>query len=149
LNGAAVALPAAAVVCERIDPCYPPLMNIVPIDDPGDPRLAPYRNIRERYLAGDGLFVAEGKVVLNVLFAARRFEPRSVLLLESRLAGMAETLRNAPAALPVYVAPPSIMDTVAGFKYQPGLMAADQPPPPQQSAHTKAPLPPEAVWGGL
>ena len=40
--------------------------------------------------AAQGLFVAEGKVVLNVLFSAGRFEPQSVLVLENRLAGLAD-----------------------------------------------------------
>jgi tRNA G18 (ribose-2'-O)-methylase SpoU len=57
------------------------------IDDPDDPRIAYYRDIREKDLSGrEGLFVAEGKVVLDVLFAARRFEVESVLLLD-RIAG--------------------------------------------------------------
>ena len=65
---------------------------------PHDPRVAPIVDIRERDLAGrQGRFVAEGKVVLNVLFSARRFEAESVLVLENRLAGLAETLRLAPA----------------------------------------------------
>ena len=42
--------------------------DLVRIDDPNDPRIAHYRDIRERDLSGrQGLFVAEGKVVLNAL----------------------------------------------------------------------------------
>ena len=67
-------------------------MQVTPItiDSADDPRIAAYRDIRERDLVGrQGRFVAEGKVVLDVLFSAGRFEAESVLVLDSRLAGMA------------------------------------------------------------
>jgi hypothetical protein len=45
--------------------------RIVPIEGPDDPRLEPYRAVRERDLAGrEGLFVAEGRVVLERAAAA-------------------------------------------------------------------------------
>ena len=76
-------------------------MQVTPIsiDSPDDPRIAAYRDIRERDLAGrQGRFIAEGKVVLNVLFSAGRFEAESALVLETRLAGLAATLaRRQPA----------------------------------------------------
>ena len=44
---------------------------IVRIDDPDDPRLEPYRAVRDRDLAGrGGRFVAEGRVVLEKAVAA-------------------------------------------------------------------------------
>lgn len=95
----------------------------IALDDPADPRLAPYRDIRERDLKGrEGRFVAEGRVVLDMLFREKRFEPESVLLLESRVAGMADVLAGAPAGLPVYVAPPAVMDAVAGFPVHRGIL---------------------------
>ncbi len=99
-------------------------MQPIRIDDPADPRIAGYLDIRERDLAGrQGRFIAEGKVVLNVLFSARRFEAESVLLLENRLAGMADTLRLAPPDLPVYVAPGDVLDRIAGFHMHRGVLA--------------------------
>jgi len=95
-----------------------------PVTDADDPRIASFRNIRERDLASrDGLFIAEGKVVLSVLFAARRFEPVSVLILDRRLAGMAEVLETAPPDLPVYVAPAQVIDEIAGFHLHRGVLA--------------------------
>lgn len=97
------------------------------IDDPEDPRIAPYRDIRERDLKGrHGLFVAEGKVVLNTLFAARRFEVESVLLLENRLEGMADTLALAPQGTPLYVASGDVLDRIAGFHLHRGILAIGQ-----------------------
>jgi tRNA G18 (ribose-2'-O)-methylase SpoU len=94
------------------------------IDDPDDPRIAAYRSIRERDLAGrHGTFIAEGKVVLNVLFSSGRFRADSVLVLENRLAGLAETLERAPADMPVYVASQDVMDAIAGFHIHRGILA--------------------------
>jgi tRNA G18 (ribose-2'-O)-methylase SpoU len=94
------------------------------IDDPDDPRIAHYRDIREKDLSGrEGLFVAEGKVVLDVLFAARRFEVESVLLLENRVSRMRETLARAPEGTPVYVASPEVIDRIAGFHLHRGILA--------------------------
>lgn len=99
-------------------------LDPIRIEDPADPRVAPYLSIRERDLAGrQGRFIAEGKVVLNVLFSAARFETESVLVLENRLAGLADTLRLAPPSMPVYVAPQAIMDAIAGFHIHRGILA--------------------------
>lgn len=99
-------------------------MQPIRIDNPNDPRVAAYRDVRERDLAGrQGRFVAEGKVVLNVLFAARRFEAESVLVLENRLAGLTDTLRHAPPDLPLYVASSAVMDAIAGFHIHRGILA--------------------------
>ena len=96
----------------------------VRINDPQDPRVAAYLDIRERDLAGrHGRFVAEGKVVLDILLSAKRFTVESVLVLENRLAGLYETLRHAPADLPVYVAAGEIMDRIAGFHMHRGILA--------------------------
>src|SRR5262245_29673803 len=99
-------------------------MQPIRIDDPDDPRIQPYRNVRERDLSGrQGRFIAEGKVVLNVLFSAGRFEAESVLLLENRLQGIVETLQMAPSDLPVYVATSAVIDAIAGFHIHRGVLA--------------------------
>lgn len=99
-------------------------MRSIRIDDPQDPRVAAYLDIRERDLAGrQGRFVAEGKVVLEILLAAKRFAAESVLVLENRLAGLDATLRKAPADLPVYVAASEVMDRIAGFHMHRGILA--------------------------
>lgn len=99
-------------------------MIAIAVDDPDDQRVAPYRNIRERDLTGRaGLFIAEGKVVLDVLFTAGRFELESVLVLEGRLPGLAATLAGARHDLPVYVASARVMDAIAGFHIHRGILA--------------------------
>ena len=74
-------------------------MTPIPIDDPADPRLAPYAQMRERDLVGrEGRFVAEGEVVLRVLLSPRaRFPVESVLLAPERLPGLAPALAGLDA----------------------------------------------------
>jgi len=111
-------------------------MQAIHINDPDDARVAPYLSIRERDLVGrHGRFIAEGKVVLNVLFSSARFAPESVLVLENRLPGLATTLQQAPANMPVYVASQSVMDAIAGFHIHRGVLAIGlkrTPLPPQE-----------------
>ncbi len=121
-------------------------MTPIRIDDPADPRIAPYVAIKERDLAGrQGRFIAEGKVVLNVLFAAERFPVESVLVLENRLAGLADTLRNAPASMPVYVASQAVMDEIAGFHMHRGILAIGRKRLDDTPAEIVASLPQEAL----
>ncbi|MBB5702515.1 tRNA G18 (ribose-2'-O)-methylase SpoU [Ochrobactrum daejeonense] len=98
---------------------------VLRIDDPDDGRLAPYRDIREKDLVGrQQSFIAEGKVVLNVLLSSSaRFETRSLLVLENRLAGLAGQLRQLPDGVPVYSVPQTVMDAVAGFHVHRGILA--------------------------
>lgn len=99
-------------------------MDLIRIDEPDDPRIAAYLDIRERDLTGrQGRFIAEGKVVLDVLLSARRFAAESILVLENRLAGLSDILRKAPPHLPVYVVTGDVMDKVAGFHMHRGILA--------------------------
>jgi tRNA G18 (ribose-2'-O)-methylase SpoU len=120
-------------------------MQTIRIDDPADPRLAPYRAVRDRDNSRQGRFIAEGKVVLRTLFEARRFEPESVFLLEGRLDGMREMLAGASAALPVYLAPQSVMDEVAGFHLHRGVLASVARRPSEDAAALLAALPRRAT----
>lgn len=116
------------------------------IEDADDARVAPYHAIRERDLIGrEGLFIAEGKVVLNVLFAARRFEARSVLILDSRLNGMQETLALAPADMPVYIASQEVMDRIAGFHIHRGILALGRRRADDSAAALLSSLPDDAL----
>ena len=118
----------------------------VRIDDPQDPRVAAYLDIRERDLVGrQGRFVAEGKVVLDVLLSAGRFAAELVLVLENRLAGLYETLRKAPADLPVYVAAGEIMDRIAGFHMHRGILAIGSKGTPQRVEALLSALPASAL----
>lgn len=97
---------------------------ILRIDDPADPRLAPYRDIRERDLTGreDG-FIAEGEVVLNRLVLASSHRPVSLLIAGKRIDRLAPLLERLAPGTPVYAAGQAVMDTVVGFHIHRGVLA--------------------------
>lgn len=96
----------------------------IPVEDPADPRLEAYRDIRERDLKSRANhFVAEGRLVVDILLGGRRFEAESLLLLPNRLESMEAVLRNAREDLPVFVAAPAVMDAVAGFSVHRGILS--------------------------
>jgi tRNA G18 (ribose-2'-O)-methylase SpoU len=121
-------------------------MDPIKIDDAQDPRITAYLDIRERDLTGrHNRFIAEGKVVLDVLLSAGRFAAESVLVLENRLAGLDAVLRKAPANLPVYVAASEVMDRIAGFHMHRGILAIGSKGTPQPVAALLDALPASAL----
>ncbi|MCJ8519662.1 tRNA G18 (ribose-2'-O)-methylase SpoU [Pseudorhizobium tarimense] len=102
--------------------------HVIRIEDPDDPRIAAFRSIRERDLTGrENRFIAEGTVVLRMLAAAHArggdFAAEKLLLLENRVAGLAEELAAFPPDVPVYVASASVLDAIAGFHLHRGVLA--------------------------
>ncbi|MGH7402851.1 MAG: TrmH family RNA methyltransferase, partial [Candidatus Rokuibacteriota bacterium] len=56
-------------------------MKVEIVDDPADPRVAPFREARDGQLRRRaGLFLAEGRLVVRRLLEASRFRARSLLL---------------------------------------------------------------------
>ncbi|WEZ82620.1 RNA methyltransferase [Rhizobium sp. 32-5/1] len=100
----------------------------VRIADPADPRVAGFVSIKERDLIGrQGLFIAEGTVVLRMLAAAharrRGITAEAILILENRLDGLSEILTAFPGDVPVYVATAAVFDAIAGFNMHRGVLA--------------------------
>lgn len=96
---------------------------LVTIHDPADPRVEPFLNVRDRDLVGrQGLFMAEGEVVLRHLIASPRCEPVAFLVAAPRAARFAELAAGAQTDAPVYVADPAVMDAIVGFHIHRGLL---------------------------
>jgi len=97
--------------------------NLIPISDPADPRVAPFRDLKDPHLKDrEGLFLAEGRLIVPLLLApGRRFEPAAILGTPAAL--NATNLHAAPPACPVYQASQSVMDSIAGFHIHRGLIA--------------------------
>src|SRR5262245_48744273 len=93
------------------------------VDDPADPRLADYRDLKDGELRRRrGIFIAEGHQVVRRLLAARRCRVRSILLAEARLPEMVDVVDG----LPVYVAPEATLKGVVGFNFHRGCLAAGE-----------------------
>jgi len=98
-------------------------MQLVPIDAIDDPRIEPYRAIRERDVAGrEDAFILEGEVVLRAFARAGRYGLASVLLAEKRVEKLMPVLEMLPDA-PVYVAPQAVLDGIVGFHIHRGILA--------------------------
>ena len=122
-------------------------MAVIPIDDPSDARVAAFRDIRERDLTGrQGLFVAEGEVVLRVLASpASLCRPVAVLLAEKRIPALAEVIAALPPETPVHSAPQAVLDGVAGFHLHRGILALGEKPTPRPLAELLAGMDRDAV----
>ncbi len=119
---------------------------LISITDPADPRVEPYRDIRERDLVGrQGLFVAEGEVVLNLLARSSRFEAVSVLIDPRRQDKLAETLAQLPDTTRVYLADQAVLDAIAGFHLHRGILAIGRRRDPPSAQTLLAGLPDRAL----
>jgi tRNA G18 (ribose-2'-O)-methylase SpoU len=95
-------------------------MAIIPVQSFDDPRVAPYRNLKERDLAREGdRFIAEGENLVRRLLASG-MRTESVLLAERRVAEIGPLV---PGDIPVYAAPSEVVNQVLGFKFHAGVMA--------------------------
>ena len=119
--------------------CYGEPVPIHEVSDLDDPRLAPYRELKERELARDhGLFVAEGEHLVRRLLASE-FKTHSVLLAERRVAEIAPLV---PADVPVYAASTELLNRTLGFKFHSGVIAAGGRPKPRTLSELFAGNPP-------
>ena len=94
------------------------------VADAGDPRLAPYRDLRDPVGVREGLFIAESRTVVRRLLAAPRFRVRSLLLTEAALAGLGDAVGALDARTALYLASRETMKAVAGYDVHRGCLAA-------------------------
>ena len=107
-------------------------MNLITIDDADDPRIAPYKNIREKSaIHEDGFFIAEGKFILETLLTRSRFPALSALIAPSRIEPLSDILANAPKQFSLYVASPKVLEAIAGFDVHRGILALGSTTPTQ------------------
>lgn len=100
---------------------------IVPIDSLDDPRVANYRNLKDRVLDRQGrLFVAEGENVVRRLLASD-FETVSVFAVDSKAAALAALV---PPGVPLYTGSGELMERVIGFDFHTGVVACGRRKPP-------------------
>lgn len=105
-------------------------MTPILITDPDHIAVQPFRDIKERDLTGrEGLFVAEGEVVLNVLLSpASLCEPVAILIAEKRWETLRPLLEQAPHDVPVYLTSQEVLNQIAGFDLHRGILAIGRKP---------------------
>lgn len=116
--------------------------ELIRIDDLNDPRLDPYRNLKDRDLARDGdRFIAESEQVVRRLIASE-VRVQSILLAEKRVEKMRDVL---PATASVYVLSDALIEQVIGFHFHSGVMAVGVRPNPISLSSFLATLPARAT----
>lgn len=107
-------------------------MPIVRVEDPGDPRLAAYRNVPDhKLLTEQGLFVAEGRLVVRRLIETQRLPTRSVMVTDAALVPLLDLL-DTRQELPVYLVPQAVMNGITGFNLHRGCLALGERPQPSR-----------------
>lgn len=90
------------------------------LDSIDDPRLGPYRNLKDRELARlGGRFIAESDLVVRRLLASD-YPVESVLVARRKSDALAAV---APDNLPLYVLPEGELDAVIGYPFHTGILA--------------------------
>ena len=107
------------------------MADLIPIDDPNDPRVAAYRDIKERDLVGrQGLFIAEGETVLRAFVRDAPERVQSLLIDGKRADKLGGVFDGLPESVPVYVVGQSVLDAIAGFHLHRGVLAVGAKPAP-------------------
>lgn len=107
-------------------------MPVIPVADPADPRLAEYRSLPDpELLRRAGLFIAEGRLVVRLLLSGGAgTATRSVLVTEAALRGLMDVIEPRLPGLPVFVAPPRLVEALTGFNIHRGALAVGERPVP-------------------
>lgn len=105
--------------------------QFITVSDPDDPRVAAYRDIRERDLVGrQGLFVAEGETVLRAFVRDAPERVESLLIDPKRRDKLDAVFAGLPEETPVYLVEQAVLDAVAGFHLHRGVLAIGRKPEP-------------------
>ena len=96
-----------------------------PISSIDDPRVAAYRNLPERTLRGEALFIAEGWFVTERLLHGE-YPCESVLMAADLVDEFADRI---PRSIPLYVGDRRLLYETAGYKFHQGILAAGRRKP--------------------
>ncbi len=94
--------------------------HMQPIHSLDDPRVAAYRNLKDRDFAREGVrFIAEGEYVVRRLLESG-WGVESVLAAEAKLGAVAPLV---PAGVPLYAASRETVSGIVGFEFHRGVLA--------------------------
>ena len=86
-----------------------------------DVRVNNYRNLRERQLREEGIFITEGALLTQRLLQSR-FPVESLFVTEENAASFTQLLQNDALSIPLYVAQASLMRQIVGFDFHRGVL---------------------------
>jgi len=109
-------------------------MPLIRIEGPRDSRVAAYGDLSDAdVLRQHGLFVAEGRLILQRIVDNGRFSIRSVLLNEANYRGLSGTLAVIPPDVPIYLCETPDFLGITGFNLHRGCLALVERPAPVAS----------------
>jgi len=101
------------------------MLNVETVEDPEDPRLVDYREIRDaERRRRSGTFIAEGRQVVRRPLAAGRYRPRSALVTPPALDALGATLEA--AAVTTYLVRQDIVKAIVGIEFHHGCLAVGE-----------------------
>ncbi len=114
-----------------------------PIESLDDPRVATYRNLPERTLRGEAIFIAEGWFVTERLLQSE-YSCESVLVADDHFAEFAERI---PRSVPLYVGDRRLLHEIVGYNFHQGILAVGRRKPFRRAEELFAPPWREApIW---
>ena len=112
-------------------------LKIETVEDPADPRIASFRDARDGELRRrEGLFLAEGRLLVRRLLETLRFPVQSLLVTPPALDDLRDLLADDDSR-PFHVASPETIRAIVGFKFHRGCLALGVrgEPDPVRGAH--------------
>lgn len=104
-------------------------MPEIAVESIEDSRLEPFRHLKRRNLTRhSGLFIAEGMRLVERLLESD-FSVHSILTSPAHLRRIPDQVRQ---DIPVYVAPPAMLENVIGFQFHSGILACGHRPAVQK-----------------
>ncbi|MBM3773340.1 MAG: RNA methyltransferase [Acidimicrobiia bacterium] len=104
-------------------------MAVIPIASLDDPRVAEYHVLTDHErLRSRGLFVAEGRLVVERVLCTNRYAVRSLLLSDSALAALGPVVDRTPH-VPTYTCAAAEFKQLAGLNLHRGCLALVERPP--------------------
>lgn len=106
------------------------MQNVETVEDPEDPRLTDYREIRDADRRRQtGTFIAEGRQVVLRLLDAGRYRARSALVTPPALESLGAALTA--AEVPTYLVRQDIVKAIVGIEFHHGCLAVGERGPEQ------------------
>jgi tRNA G18 (ribose-2'-O)-methylase SpoU len=107
-------------------------MPVVRVDEISDERLRPFLRVADAELRRrEGVFLAEGRLVVGRLLSNAAYGVRAVLVTDAALHALRDELVARPD-VPVYVVPLAWMEPLTGFNLNRGCLAVAARPAPRE-----------------